>query len=107
MRLHVRGTVLPSGEERDLFVTDDRRLTFRGDEDARTVLDGGFLTPGLADAHCHLTLYSPAGDYAPDDERARASARAELDIAIEAGAGTIEHGFALSPSRAAPMAAAG
>src|SRR5438132_11391867 len=82
MRLHVRGTVLPAGEERDLFVTDDRRLTFRGDEDARTVLDGGFLIPGLADAHCHLGLYSPAGDDAADDERARASARAELEAGV-------------------------
>ena len=82
MRLHVRGTVLPGGEERDLFVTDDRRLTFRGDEDARTMLDGGFLIPGLADAHCHLGLYSPAGDDATDGERARASARAELEAGV-------------------------
>src|SRR2546428_7290081 len=82
MRLHVRGTVLPGGEERDLFVTDDRRLTFRDDEDARTMLDGGFLIPGLADAHCHLGLYSPAGDDAADDERARASARAELEAGV-------------------------
>src|SRR3989442_1339085 len=82
MRLHVRGTVLPGGEERDLFVTDDRRLTFRSDEDARTVLDGGFLIPGLADAHCHLGLYSPAGDDATDDDRARASARAELEAGV-------------------------
>ena len=82
MRLHVRGTVLPGGEERALFVTDDRRLTFRDDEDARTMLDGGFLIPGLADAHCHLGLYSPAGDDATDGERARASARAELEAGV-------------------------
>jgi imidazolonepropionase-like amidohydrolase len=58
MRLHVPGTVLPSGEEHD--------------------------------------LYSPAGDDAPDDERARASARAELEPGVLTDAGMVPHGMVSS-----------
>jgi imidazolonepropionase-like amidohydrolase len=107
--LHVRGTLLPSGEERDVFVTDDGRLTFDADApgagDARTVLDGGFLLPGLVDAHAHLGLASPAGREAPDDERARASARAQLRegvLALREPGGPNRASSALGPAHGAP-----
>ena len=51
--LRLRGTVLPGGEVRDVWVLGDR-LTFdapRGE--ATTVHEGGFLLPGLVDAHAH------------------------------------------------------
>ncbi len=82
MTLHVRGTVLPGGVERDVVVTDDGRFDLMGETDAPTVLDDCFLIPGLVDAHCHLGLFSPAGDDAPDDERARASAQMELATGV-------------------------
>ena len=79
--LHVRGVVLPSGVERDVFVQDGR-FTFGPVEDARTVAaEGGFLIPGLVDAHCHLALYSPSPD-ASEPEAARASARLELEAGV-------------------------
>jgi imidazolonepropionase-like amidohydrolase len=56
--LHVRGVVLPDGVERDVFVVDGR-FTFHPVADAQTVLDGGWLVPGLVDAHAHLGLASP------------------------------------------------
>jgi len=81
MPLHLRGAVLPDGVVRDVFVVDGR-ITFTPAEDADTVLDGGYLVPGLVDAHAHLSLFSPAGDGAPPPERVRASARAQLDAGV-------------------------
>ena len=53
--LHMRGVVLPEGEARDLWIVNGRiRLT--PVPYAETVVDGGFLLPGLVDAHCHIGL---------------------------------------------------
>ena len=80
MNLHLRASVLPDEAERDLFVTADGTISFEGGgEDARTVLERGFVLPGLVDMHAHLALASPGGEDAPDGERARASARAQLE----------------------------
>jgi imidazolonepropionase-like amidohydrolase len=55
MAFHVRGTVLPDGEVRDLWLVGDR-VTFEPVADAETISDGGFILPGLVDAHCHLGI---------------------------------------------------
>jgi len=55
MALHVRGAVLPEGEVRDLWLVGDR-VTFEPVEGAETISDGGFVLPGLVDAHCHLGI---------------------------------------------------
>ncbi|WP_328461526.1 amidohydrolase family protein [Actinoplanes sp. NBC_00393] len=55
MALHVRGTVLPDGEVRDLWLVGDR-VTFEPVADAETISDGGWILPGLVDAHCHLGI---------------------------------------------------
>jgi imidazolonepropionase-like amidohydrolase len=81
MDLHLRAVLLPEGVERDLFVADGR-ITFEPPDAATTVLDGGYLVPGLADAHAHLGLASPAPPDAPPEERVRASARAQLDAGV-------------------------
>ncbi len=79
--LYVRGTVLPDGDVRDIFVVDGR-FTFHPQDDAETLLDGGYLVPGLVDAHAHLSLHSPAGDDAPPEQRVRASATAQLAAGV-------------------------
>ncbi|HEY7272807.1 MAG TPA: amidohydrolase family protein [Actinoplanes sp.] len=79
--LHLRATVLPDGDVRDVFVVGGR-ITFTVADDARTVFDGGYLVPGLVDAHAHLSLFSPAGDGASPPARVRASARAQLDAGV-------------------------
>ncbi len=56
-RLHLRGVVLPEGEHRDLWVVDGRIRT-EPVRDAVTVATGGWLMPGLVDAHCHVGLES-------------------------------------------------
>jgi imidazolonepropionase-like amidohydrolase len=55
MALHVRGTVLPDGEVRDLWLVGDR-VTYESVAGAETISDGGFVVPGLVDAHCHLGI---------------------------------------------------
>jgi imidazolonepropionase-like amidohydrolase len=53
--LHLRGVVLPEDEPRDLWVVNGRVRT-SAVPNAETVIDGGFLLPGLVDAHCHVGL---------------------------------------------------
>jgi imidazolonepropionase-like amidohydrolase len=58
--MHLRGVVLPDGEPRDLWVVNGRVRT-RPVPNAQTVVDGGFLVPGLVDAHCHVGLGPQGG----------------------------------------------
>ena len=53
--LHLRGVLLPGHDEVDLWVADGvlRTSPVAG---AGTVVDRGFLVPGLVDAHCHVGL---------------------------------------------------
>jgi imidazolonepropionase-like amidohydrolase len=53
--LRVRGVLLPDGEERELWIVNGRVRTERV-PNAETVVDSGFLVPGLVDAHCHIGL---------------------------------------------------
>lgn len=79
--VHVRGAVLPDGTERDLFIRD-HMLTFEEADDATTILDHGYLIPGLVDVHSHLPFNSPAAPGASWEEAARASARLELESGV-------------------------
>jgi imidazolonepropionase-like amidohydrolase len=49
--------VLPEGEHRDVWVRDGR-FTFESVPGAETVSRGGWLLPGLVDAHCHVGIGS-------------------------------------------------
>ncbi|GLW94526.1 amidohydrolase family protein [Actinokineospora globicatena] len=53
--LHLRGVVLPGHDERDLWVVNGRIRT-NPVPGAETVVDGGYLLPGLVDAHCHIGI---------------------------------------------------
>ncbi|MDZ4232712.1 MAG: amidohydrolase family protein [Dietzia sp.] len=55
MRLHVRGRGLPDGEPVEWWVVDGT-LSAEPVADAETVFDGGWVLPGLVDAHCHVGL---------------------------------------------------
>ena len=56
-RLHLRGVVLPEGDERDLWLHDGV-ISFEPVADAITVATTGWILPGLVDAHCHVGLES-------------------------------------------------
>ncbi|GAA1976860.1 amidohydrolase family protein [Amycolatopsis minnesotensis] len=51
MDLHLRGVVLPGGDERDLWVSGG--VVTAEPVPGASEVDGGFLVPGLVDAHCH------------------------------------------------------
>ena len=53
--LHLRGVLLPEGEAGELWIGDGliSRSPLPG---ATTVFDGGYLLPGLVDAHCHVGI---------------------------------------------------
>ena len=63
--LHLRAVVLPEGEQRDLWVDAEGHVRHDPDpttrRDAETVLEGGWLLPGLVDAHCHVGLDEHGG----------------------------------------------
>ena len=84
LAIHVHGVVLPLRRRRTRARPERSVAAFdlpRG-ADARTLLDGGFLLPGLVDAHAHLALISPAPPGSSDDETARANARRQLEAGV-------------------------
>jgi imidazolonepropionase-like amidohydrolase len=64
-RLHVRGRGLPDGEPVQWWVVDGA-LSADPVADAETVFDGGWVVPGLVDAHCHVGL-GPGGAVSADE----------------------------------------
>ena len=80
MVLHVRGIVLPEREERSLWI-DGGVLREDPVAGADTVIDGGWLLPGLVDVHTHPGARNP-GD--PFDE-----AVLRDDLAGHAAAGVL------------------
>ncbi|MDT5041907.1 MAG: hypothetical protein QOE51_2892 [Actinoplanes sp.] len=80
MALHVRGTVLPDGEVRDLWLVGDR-VTFEPVGGAETISAGGFVVPGLVDAHCHLGIQYGATPITSLDE-ARELAGQDRDAGV-------------------------
>jgi imidazolonepropionase-like amidohydrolase len=73
--LHLSGVVLPEGEHRDLWVTGGR-ITYESVPGAETVSRGGFLLPGLVDAHCHVGI-GRGGEHVHGLEGLREQALAE------------------------------
>ncbi|OZM78386.1 amidohydrolase family protein [Pseudonocardia sp. MH-G8] len=71
----LRGVLLPGEETVELWIDGAGRLSepLRG---AETLVDGGFIVPGLVDAHCHIGLGSGGG---VDLEEADAQARVDRD----------------------------
>lgn len=73
--LHVRGRGLPDGEPIEWWIADGtlRAEPVRG---AETIFDGGWIIPGLVDAHCHVGL-GPHGAIGLDEAIAQAEAERE------------------------------
>jgi imidazolonepropionase-like amidohydrolase len=53
--MHLRGIVLPAGEPGELWVADGI-ICVDPVPEATTVCDGGYILPGLVDAHCHIGI---------------------------------------------------
>jgi imidazolonepropionase-like amidohydrolase len=78
--LHLSGVVLPDGKHRDLWVREGR-FTFEPVPGAETVSRGGWMVPGLVDAHCHVGIMR-GGGHAEDLTRAREQAVAEREAGV-------------------------
>ncbi len=63
--LHVRGHGLPDGQPAQWWIADGV-LRAEPVSGARTVFDGGWIIPGLVDAHCHVGL-GPQGAVGLDE----------------------------------------
>jgi imidazolonepropionase-like amidohydrolase len=74
--MHVRGLGLPDETEVRLWIVDGR-ISLEPVAGADTVFDGGWILPGLVDAHCHVGL-GDDGEI-PLDE-AISQAEAERDV---------------------------
>ena len=79
--LYVRGTMVEDGQVRELVIVDgvvaDATPMPSREPDA-----AGWVVPGLADVHNHLSLASPAGDHEEPLVRVRASASVELAVGV-------------------------
>ncbi|MEU7573105.1 amidohydrolase family protein [Micromonospora sp. NPDC049240] len=80
MALHVRGVFLPDDEVRDVWLVGDR-VTFEPVPGAETVADGGFVLPGLTDAHCHIGI-ARGGAPITGLDQARELARIDRDAGV-------------------------
>jgi imidazolonepropionase-like amidohydrolase len=60
MVAHIRGVFLPEERERDAWVLGGRLTFTRPSGAVDTIVSGGWIIPGLVDAHCHIGL-SPTG----------------------------------------------
>ncbi|WP_327030768.1 amidohydrolase family protein [Micromonospora sp. NBC_01740] len=80
MDWHVRGVVLPDDEVRDLWLVGDR-VTFTPVAGAETIADGGFVLPGLIDAHCHIGI-ARGGAPITSLDQARELARVDRDAGV-------------------------
>jgi len=80
MALHLRGVLLPDDEVRDVWLVGDR-VTLEPVPDAVTVVTGGYLVPGLVDAHCHIGIARGATPVT-DLDTARALARIDRDAGV-------------------------
>jgi hypothetical protein len=79
--LFIRARMIEDDEKRDLVIADG--VIADADPIPRTEPDtAGWVLPGLADVHNHLSLASPAGDGPDADVRVRASASVELALGV-------------------------
>jgi imidazolonepropionase-like amidohydrolase len=74
--LRFAGTVLPGEERQEVFVRDGMVVERPAAGEVTTVADGGWIVPGLVDAHCHIGLDA---DGAVDAETQQEQAIIERD----------------------------
>jgi imidazolonepropionase-like amidohydrolase len=74
MAMHLRGRGLPDGEPVEWWIVDGT-LNAEPVTDAETVFDGGWIAPGLVDAHCHVGL----GEHGPVDDLDECIRQAETE----------------------------
>jgi imidazolonepropionase-like amidohydrolase len=84
--LHLRGRGLPDGEEVQWWIHHGA-LSAESIADAETVFDGGWIIPGLVDAHCHVGL-GPGGATTFDEAIEQAETEREAGALLLRDAGS-------------------
>ena len=84
--LHIRGLGLPDGEPVEWWIVDGT-LSAEPVNDADTVFDGGWIVPGLVDAHCHVGL-GPHGAIELDEAIAQAETERDVGALLLRDAGS-------------------
>jgi imidazolonepropionase-like amidohydrolase len=69
----VRGVLLPDERDTELWITEDGLVGAEPITGATTLSEGGWITPGLVDAHCHVGL-GPRGRVELDEAQTQAEA---------------------------------
>ena len=77
--LHIRGLGLPDEQPVEWWIVDGV-LSAEPVSGAQTVLDGGWILPGLVDAHCHVGL----GEQGPIDDLDECITQAETERGVGA-----------------------
>ncbi|GAA1130385.1 amidohydrolase family protein [Kribbella jejuensis] len=84
--LRLTGTVLPAGEQQELHLSGGLVVNRPAAADVTTVHTGGWIVPGLVDAHCHIGLDQHGGvDQQTQEEQAIADRDAGALLVRDAG----------------------
>src|SRR6202044_1224447 len=83
---HVRGIGLPDEEPIELWIVDGR-ISREPVAGADTIFDGGWIVPGLVDAHCHVGL-GPQGGVELDEAIAQAETERDVGALLLRDAGS-------------------
>jgi imidazolonepropionase-like amidohydrolase len=86
--LHLRGVFLPDEAERDAWIVDGRLTFERYAGTAETIAVGGWVVPGLVDAHCHVGLAPDRFVADPDGQAAQALADRDAGALLLRDAGS-------------------
>ena len=86
MNLHIRGRGLPGGEEVQWWIHDGV-LSAEPVAGAETIFDGGWIIPGLVDAHCHVGL-GPGGAVELDEAERQAQTERQAGALLLRDAGS-------------------
>ncbi|MDH6197263.1 imidazolonepropionase-like amidohydrolase [Mycobacterium frederiksbergense] len=84
--LHLRGRGLPDGEPVEWWVVDGV-LSAEPIANADTIFDGGWIIPGLVDAHCHVGL-GPGGAVSLDEAAVQAETERDAGALLLRDAGS-------------------
>jgi imidazolonepropionase-like amidohydrolase len=85
--LHLRGVVLPGHDEVDVWVRDGL-VSLDPVPGATTVARGGWIVPGLVDAHCHVGITYGGGHEDHDGTVAQATTEREVGALLLRDAGS-------------------
>lgn len=90
--LRLAGTVLPAGEQQELHLSGGLVVDRPATADVTTVSTGGWIVPGLVDAHCHIGLDQHGGvDREVQEQQAIADRDAGALLVRDAGSPVDTH----------------